>query len=238
MELIINSPKYGQFTVLYDEDDHERISKYKWSVLKTKHNQFYTTAYINQKNTKMHNYVMGVTGIDHMDGNKLNNQKANLREATSKQNARNRGKMPHNKSGFKCVSWNNSLRLYKVEVSTGGEHYFGGWFRNKYLAAIKANEMLIKHHGEFASLNILTENDILLSKEVIQKRIKSTCKSGFRGVRYITRNKKFAAFYEAPRQKLKRFGLYKTAIEAAKAFNNYIITNDLPRELLNIIPND
>lgn len=57
--------------------------------------------------------------------------------------------------------------------------------------------------------------------------IKSTNTSGYRGVTFHKRAKKWAASISVA-YKQKYIGLFNTAIEAAKAYDNYIIENNLP----------
>lgn len=54
--------------------------------------------------------------IDHIDGNKLNNNFLNLRQVTNKQNTENRGKQKNNKTGYKGVSFNNRLQKYVAQI--------------------------------------------------------------------------------------------------------------------------
>lgn len=58
--------------------------------------------------------------IDHIDGNGLNNKIENLREATSKQNARNRKIPSNNKSGHTGVCWDKKTKKWFSYIRVDG----------------------------------------------------------------------------------------------------------------------
>jgi hypothetical protein len=93
--------------------------------------------------------------IDHIDGNRLNNRKSNLRFATSSQNKINRGPRKDNTSGFKGVSLNKKLNKYGVRLMIDGKYKHLGLFNNKIEAAKVYNENALKYYGEFAWLNVI-----------------------------------------------------------------------------------
>ncbi len=233
MELIINSPKYGQFTVLYDEEDHERISKYTWHVSKTSS----TYAFYVRNNTAgyLHSFLMGAKWIDHINRNRLDNRKLNLRKATNAENIRNRGMLPNNTSGFKGVFFDKKINLYQVKIVFNGKDIGMKRFQNKYAAALAYNELASKYFGEFAVLNVLTEEEIELSKKAIV-RLSKTNTSGFRGVFYNKREGLYKVCLKYNNKKY--YGKSgRTAREAAISCNALIKENNLPDSYLNIIPN-
>ena len=60
--------------------------------------------------------------IDHKDGNKLNNQRSNLRMATAKQNARHRTKARFDsKTGIIGVYWNKKLKRFTSDIYLNGK---------------------------------------------------------------------------------------------------------------------
>lgn len=96
-------------------------------------------------------YVHGrwpVGGLDHINGNSLDNRICNLREVTQAQNLWNAKKSSRNKSGVKGVSyakaegnWKASLRAapYKFQVTC-----------KTFEEAVAARRQLeLKYHGEF-----------------------------------------------------------------------------------------
>ena len=61
--------------------------------------------------------------IDHIDGNKLNNNKDNLRWATHNENNRNKGISPHNTSGVKGVDFNKQKQKWRLRMLFNGGNY-------------------------------------------------------------------------------------------------------------------
>lgn len=97
-------------------------------------------------------YVHGrwpVDQIDHIDGDKLNNRIANLREATATQQQHNRGLSKRNKSGFKGVYWKRDVRKWHAQIRIAGRiKHLGDFTDLEDAAAAYAAEAAI-HHGEF-----------------------------------------------------------------------------------------
>ena len=99
---------------------------------------------------------MQIVGLetDHVDQNKLNNQIANLRPATIRQNQGNRMALANNTSGFKGVSWNKQSQRWRTVIRVNYRPVHIGYFDDKYEAARAYNEAATKYHGEFAWLNM------------------------------------------------------------------------------------
>jgi hypothetical protein len=76
-----------------DTGDYERVSQYSWHL---KDGYAVTKARLpsgKRANLQMHRYVLGTTDpyilVDHIDRDRLNNSRSNLREVTPKENANN-----------------------------------------------------------------------------------------------------------------------------------------------------
>lgn len=85
---------------------------------------------------------------DHVDGDKLNNQRSNLRICNGSQNQMNRGIQKSSTTGFKGVS---PLRnQFRAQIYVNGRQYYLGSFETKALASAAYKEAVLKYHGEFA----------------------------------------------------------------------------------------
>ena len=84
---------------LIDLEDWEKVKDYKWRASDhtgsggrpTK--KFYAVTSINGKNVRLHRFILNYSGklvVDHLNGNSLDNRKANLRKCHIKTNNRNR----------------------------------------------------------------------------------------------------------------------------------------------------
>ena len=87
--------------------------------------------------------------IDHIDGNKSNNEKSNLRLCSKSQNAMNSGVSKRNTSGFKGVYWNNLRKKWLVQPWLNGVSYFLGYYTEKKEAVKVYQEFCKQRHGEF-----------------------------------------------------------------------------------------
>jgi len=234
MELIINSPKYGQFVVLYDEEDHEKISKHKWYLSKgnkPKH-PFYVRSHTGGY---MHALVMGSSGVDHISGDGTDNRKSNLRVGTQSQNLCNKDVFSKSKSQLKGVYFCKTSKMYNVEIGLEGKKYYGGCFTNKYKAALVANELIDLHHGEFGRKNVLTEEELLLSEQIVPAQLRGINTSGFRGVSEMKKSGKWLATICVEGRSI-GLGTFLTKEDAALAYNNAIIKYNRPLKYLNTIP--
>lgn len=92
---------------------------------------------------------------DHINGNRLDNRRANLRLATHKQNLCNQGIRTDNTSGFKGVTWHKQAGRWQSQIQHHRRNYFLGHFDDPIEAAIAYNDAALKYHGKFARLNII-----------------------------------------------------------------------------------
>lgn len=68
--------------------------------------------------------------IDHIDGNRRNNEWKNLREATQAENQWNKSMMTTNTSGVKGVYWHNKLAKWVAEIRMNGVKYYVGSYND------------------------------------------------------------------------------------------------------------
>jgi len=73
---------------LVDDADYPWLSQWKWYAEKKK-NKFYAARTEHGKKVCMHRLLCEGRLVDHVDGDSLNNQRGNLRAASSAQNAWN-----------------------------------------------------------------------------------------------------------------------------------------------------
>ena len=101
---------------MVDDEDFNLINQYKWYALRSKNGSYYAardvSKIINGKRNRqcflMHRELLNVTDsnmqVDHIDGNKLNNTKSNLRLASNQNNNRNQLKLKKNNgTGYRGV---------------------------------------------------------------------------------------------------------------------------------------
>ena len=110
----------------------------------------------SNKTILMHRMVFNTSegmDTDHIDNDKLNNQRNNLRVCTRSENKQNCGKRCNNTSGYKGVSWSKSKKRWQVFIWIKYKQINLGIFTDKIEAAKVYNEAALKYHGEFARLN-------------------------------------------------------------------------------------
>ncbi len=162
---------------------------------------------------------LGSRLVDHIDGDRLNNQKYNLRLTNASGNARNKHYQPKTVAldiPYKGVT--RKGKRYHVNVTVNSEQIYGGAFGDMRDAAIAYNMLAKQWHGEFACLNDLDATDL----EITRVRGLMACPKKLRGVsvyRGVTRNRgQWTARITKDDVKL-HLGYFNTEEEAAIAYD-------------------
>lgn len=152
----------GKFT-LVDDEDFERLNKYKWYAHFSK-GCFYVRrnlvrAKIGRKGklTTMHRALMGAKSgeyIDHINGNGLDNRKSNLRVSKNLNgNCQNCGMRRNNTSGYKGVSLRTKSKKWVSQITAKDKRYILGDYDTAKEAAIAYDMAAKLLHGEYAKTN-------------------------------------------------------------------------------------
>lgn len=148
----------GLFVQVSDVDYEHVFNFGKWYAVKNKYN-FYAATMFNGKCLFMHNLLMNSVGkVDHADRNGLNNQRENLRFATSSQQNINKRIPRNNTSGYKGVSLFKATGKWHAQLGVNGKRKHIGFFTNVKNAALAYNKAATEHFGEFANLNVVSNN--------------------------------------------------------------------------------
>lgn len=152
----------GKFA-LVDDDLFDELSQYEWRASQAGGYTYY--AYRNEnrdgvyRSVSMHRHIYSHLNlptkdcIDHIDGNGLNNQTANLRPATFAENSRNQRLARSNRSGYRGVCWATKRQKWIAAISVDNRRINLGAFDSKVDAAAAYDAAAVKYHGEFARPN-------------------------------------------------------------------------------------
>nr|WP_255550450.1 AP2 domain-containing protein [Sporosarcina sp. E16_3] len=151
--------------------------------------------------------------VDHRDGNKLNNTRANLRFATVTENNRNEGPTVRNTTGYKGVTRRNGRFAATIRNNGVGERL--GNYDTAREAAKAYNIKAEEYFGKFAWLNDVDHEGFEIRKLPKQS-------SMYRGVHYVeVRGKWVASIWNNSIKKKIVIGSYDTEDGAALAYNAY-----------------
>ncbi len=149
----------GGKTALVDDKDFDWLNQWKWRAGNS-HGRFYVvrTCRISPKkivHVSMHRLILKLgkedLGVDHINGNGLDNRRSNLRLATTQQNGFNRTKLSvANKSGTTGVYWHKTTRRWRARIKFDYRHIWSRNFRNKEEAIAARREAEKQYFGEFA----------------------------------------------------------------------------------------
>ncbi len=162
MEIKINSEKFGEQTILIDDEDYEKIKGKSLSLFKNsragKEVLYVRTSWINGKRFLLHRFLTDCPKdklIDHINHNPLDNRKSNLRICNNAENKMNMGRYKTNKeSKYKGVFIYN--KIITAAIGFNGKPIHLGKFQTQKDAAKAYNKKAIELFGEFAYLNEIT----------------------------------------------------------------------------------
>lgn len=145
----------GVSTVV-DNEDFEPLNKYKWFL----GTLGYACRTVRRKGIKsttiyMHREILKTPDgylSDHIDGDKLNNRKSNLRVCTSQQNHFNQ-KKTRGVSKYKGVHWNKRDARWIAKLKYNGKTISAGSFKSEEQAALAYNRKAASYFKKFARVN-------------------------------------------------------------------------------------
>jgi hypothetical protein len=159
----------GKHFVLVDEEDYHFVSSFNW-IVSVRHGRparvfraFYlgyekSTRRSIRLNVSLHRLLLDVLEsdvlVDHIDGNPLNNQRANLRIATRQQNAQNRnGQRDRRQRSGEYLGVYRQGNRYRAQLVHNYKMYRLGLFDTPQEAALAYNAKAKELRGKFATLN-------------------------------------------------------------------------------------
>lgn len=149
---------------LVDDTDAGLVAGYRWVLQVSGGSKYYAIAHVpgsgktgkTGRRVLMHNLIIGRKGIDHRDGNGLNNQRANLRLATQGQNRANTPPRAGT-SRFKGVYWHERSGKWMARVGVNQKMHYLGIFSSEEDAARAYDAAALEIWGEYARPNFPLE---------------------------------------------------------------------------------
>jgi hypothetical protein len=122
----------GKFAKV-DDADFEWLSQWKWHYATTGYAQRNLQAKPKHKMISMHTLIMETPKgreVDHINRDKLDNRRVNLRIVTRSINSHNKPAQSNNTTGHKGVYWAAYTNRYRVLIKINGTQIHVGYFKN------------------------------------------------------------------------------------------------------------
>lgn len=176
------SDKESDFAII-DIEDRDKVMRHTWWTTNGYASSGY---YIGNRKTgrkwkslRMHRIIMGCDDstkkIDHINGNRLDNRKSNLRFCSNQQNSFNMAqsarKNKNSTSRFKGVFYDKKRNAWTSAIMKDYSRHFLGRFDSEIQAANAYNAAAKKMFGSYANLNKFTKDEIRQLSLPIPKRV-------------------------------------------------------------------
>lgn len=149
-KLPLSQGKYA----LVDDEDFEFLNKWHWSY--SRHHTSGGTVLRNDKGKmiKLHRQIMGAKSgqqVDHINRDRLDNRRSNLRFCDNSQNRANSKIRKDNQSGYAGVHFNKDKKKWQAILYFHSKKYFLGYFTDKNNAIKARQEAESKIFKDYAS---------------------------------------------------------------------------------------
>ncbi len=145
----------GDAVALVDDDDWFLALEHDWF----RDDNGYAAMIREGHIERMHRIIVDAQPgelVDHINGDRLDNRRANLRVCSNRENQRNRPKPKTTAkvaSRFKGVSWDKCNRTWRAKIVVDGRQLHLGTFADETEAAAAYDQAARIHFGDFAWTN-------------------------------------------------------------------------------------
>jgi len=161
--------------VLVDKEDEELVRKFRWQVNVQRATNYavhrpYPAGDKGKPGTpiRMHRLIMGARPgeiVDHVNGDGLDNRRANLRVCDNAENHWNGNtRRPNNTSGYKGVTLCRATGRWRALIWRRGRRVHLGYFDTPEVAAAAYDKAALRLFGAFARTNLPAEGPEMAGK--------------------------------------------------------------------------
>ena len=146
-QIILNKGKVS----LVDDEDYETVNKFKWYF----DSVGYATITTYRNRIRMHRFILNPKKnqiVDHVNGDRLDNRRCNLRLCTRRQNQCNQKTRKDNTSGYKGVALMHN-KYWRAYINKDGKQKHLGIFKTKEEAGKEYDKFALILYGKFAKTN-------------------------------------------------------------------------------------
>lgn len=155
MESTLRIPLSRGKVTLIDADDFDKVKDFQWHV-QNRPRPYAKMTSRDKKQVYLHRVITGAKAgqiVDHINGDRLDNRKRNLRLVTPAQNNWNQRKHKNNTSGFSGVFLQRKTNKFEAAIKHRTHSRHLGTFDNPYEAAVSYDMAKAEIAGEYGSYN-------------------------------------------------------------------------------------
>jgi hypothetical protein len=145
----------GQST-LVDAADYDRLSRWKWLLVGDGYAGRFDRTTRPPRLIYLHRVVLGAQSgqhVDHINGDKLDSRRDNLRLVTHRQNTQNQRISSLNTSGYKGVCWHKGTGKWHVRITVNGQRLHLGYYDDLEKATLLYDAAARHFFGQYARPN-------------------------------------------------------------------------------------
>lgn len=208
---------------MVDDEDYEFLSQWKWAYDRS---VGYAVSNRPTKDVRrgmsrkmyMHRMVLNTPDeylTDHINGNRLDNTRSNLRICSQHENTYNSSSHKKTSSNYKGVHWFKAYNRWQAYINFNGNRTNIGYFDSEEEAARAYDAEAFEKFGRFAKLNFPNDDPTVHSPKAYSRSMSSQ----YRGVQWSKQKQRWHAQIWVNKKKM-HIGFFHTEKEAAQAYND------------------